>query len=443
MIKQINTPMWDQMQVFCKHIADHQIRMVLEFNGKLNNVVLKKAIEIAIRQNPIVFAKIEEKNKQPFWCFSELVVEKVFVFKECMDPKHILNDRILQRIDNFTEPQLFISLIRSKQTLSDVLVLNCNHSITDAAGVKNFVYQLAELYNQVLHSHSVAETPYYHMRSLKVLSKDLSFNEKLAVLKVTASNKQSAPTFRRQLDVDQLQNPGFKVHTISPDDFEKMKQFGKRYGATINDVLLSLFLATFKSLLPNDNDTNRLSYASDLRAFMAAGEYDVLSNFSAIHNIDINNSIVVFEDIVKEISRQTTIRKQKKYSLADFPVIAMLFKVMPYHKLKNVFHKQFDTIKEGKLPAAPSLTNTGVIEETKLNFGGTAPASAFMLGGVNHPGLFQIAVSTYKKQMTISIGTYFNVTNKAFATKFINEFQSNINKEIVGEVSENPFRIEN
>ncbi|WP_159520624.1 hypothetical protein [Sunxiuqinia indica] len=443
MIKQIKTPMWDQMQVFCKHIADHQIRMILKFNSMLNDSLLRAAIEIAIRQNPIIFAKFVEEDKHAFWRFSRSEVDKVFLYKECNDPEPVLNKTILERIESSTEPQLFITLIRSKRSKSDILVLNCNHAITDAAGVKNFAYQLAELYNDVLNNLTFIESPYHPMRSLTVLSNDLKFKQKLDVLKVTASNKKSAPTFHRPIKVDQLQNPDFKIYSVAPAAFERIRNFGKQHGATINDVLLSLFYKTFKSLLPNVNETNRLSYASDLRVFMAAGEYDVLSNFSAIHNIDIDNSIVVFEDIVKEISRQTTIRKQKKYSLADFPVIAMLFKVMPYNKLKNVFHKQFDTIKEGKLHAAPSLTNIGVIEETKLNFDGMFPENAYVLGGVNHPALFQIAVSTYKKQMTISIGTYFNDTNKAFATKFINEFQSNINKEIVGKMPENPSGLEN
>ncbi len=442
MMKQTKTPMWDQMQVFCKHIADHQIRMVLKFDDILNEAILKHAVEIAITKNPIIFAKLIEGDKKTIWSFSKVEIDKVFIFIESIDAENTLTETLLERIDNTIEPQLFITLIRSTQSKSDTLVLNCNHAITDAAGVKDFTYQLAELYNQLSLKKTVAEAPYSPSRSLKILSDDLSFKEKMAVLKVTATNKKSAPTFSRQLDVEQLQNPGFITHTIVHDVFERIKVVGKQHGATINDVLLALFFTTFKSLYPNTNKTNRLTYTSDLRGFMAIGDYDVLSNFSAIHNIDIDNTISDFVSVLKEISRQTTIRKQKKYCLADFPLMAMLFKIMPHSKLKSVFHKEFDSIKNGLSDAAPSLTNMGIIEETLLNFDGISPLQAYMLGGVNHPNLFQIAVSTYKKQMTISFGTYLTETNKSFISNFFNELQANIEMEILSLGNINTFRSE-
>ncbi len=439
MIKQIKTPMWDKMQVFCKHIADHQIRLVLKFDTHMNDAVLKRAVEIAIKKNPIIFSKLVEGDKKTIWSFSTVGIEKVFIFRECIDAESTLEETILERIDNSKAPQLFITLIRSTQTKSETLVLNCNHAITDAAGVKDFTYQLAELYNQLSQKHTVLESAYSPSRSLKVLSKNLSLTEKMAVLKVTATNKKNAPTFGRQLDVEQLQNPGFISHTIVHDVFERIKVVGKQHGATINNVLLALFFTTFKSLYPNTNKTNRLTYTSDLRGFMASGDYDLLSNFSAIHNIDIDNTVSDFVSILKEISRQTNIRKQKKYCLADFPLMAMLFKVMPHNKLKSVFHKEFDSIKEGLSNAAPSLTNMGIIEETRLYFDGTSPKHAYMLGGVNHPNLFQIAVSTYKKQLTISFGTYLTETNKSFISLFFNELQANIDKEILAQGHINSF----
>ena len=438
-ISGIKVPMWDKMQVFCKHIADHQVRMVLKFNRTLNDVVLKRAIEIAIEKNPIIFAKLVERDKQIFWSFSKMDVVKIFLFKESVDPELILNETILERIDNFTQPQLLITLIRSKQSESDILVLNCNHSISDAGGVKEFMYQLAEIYHQLSQNQPVLELAYSSSRSLKVLSKNLTLKEKMTVLSVTASRKKNASTFNRHLDIEQLQNPGFITYAIVPDIFERIREFGKRNGATINDVFLSLLFSTLKSVLPNDNKTNRLTYASDLRGFMVAGDYDILSNFSSIHNIDIDNSISGFVDLLREISRHTTLRKQKEYCLADFPLMAMLFKVMPFKKVKNVFHKEFERIKEGKCVAAPSLTNMGVIDETKLNFDGIFPIRAYMLGGVNHPNLFQTALSTYKEQLTISIGTYLNEKNKDFTSKFMDELREIIDKEILDSVCINSF----
>jgi NRPS condensation-like uncharacterized protein len=428
MTNKINAPMWDQMQVFCKQIADHQIRLILHFDRILNEEVLKNAIKITIKNNPIVFAKYHEDNKNVVWDYSEINIDKMYSFQKCQIPDNLLQEFILKQINTYTGPQLLISLIRSE---ADVLILNCNHAITDAAGVKNFMYQLAQNYNCIAQNKTVTKQNDMPLRSLKILSKKLGVKEKFSAVKVMLSNKNNTPTFKKNIELNNLQNPGFKTYTINPVEFDKIKEFGKKYSATVNDILLTVYYYTLKKILTNSNKTNRLSYSSDLRAYLDNANYDVLSNFSAIHNIDIDNTINDFESLLKEISIITKNRKQMKYSLADFPMMAILFKTLPYKKLKGIFHKEFDKIKEGKSDASPSLSNIGIIEETKLDFNGTFPTNAYMLGGINHPKLFQITVSTYKKHMTISIGSYFDEMNNIFILNFIEGLKKTFDKEVL------------
>lgn len=433
-IKEINAPMWDQMQVFCKHIADHQIRLVLHFDSILNEEILKNAVKITIENNPIVYANYVESRKEVLWRFSGIDMDKIYSYRKCKEPWQLFHETVLAPINTFTGPQILISLIRSK---TDILILNCNHAITDAAGVKNFMYQLAHNYSQISQNKTIPRQDYVPIRSLKILSKKLGVKEKFSVFKVMLSNKKDAPTFPKKTELNNLQNPGFKTYTINPDEFEKLKEFGKRYSATVNDILLTIYYYTLKKILKNSNKTNRLSYSSDLRVYLDNVNYDVLSNFSAIHTIDIDNTINDFESLLKEISSITKTRKQMKYSLADFPMMAILFKMLPYKKLKGIFHKEFDKIKEGISNASPGLSNIGIIEERKVDFDGTFPTNAYMLGGVNHPGLFQVTGSTYKKHLTISIGSYYSEKNNIFISNFIEELKMTIYKEVLqGQVTD-------
>ena len=428
MIKEIDVPMWDQMQVFCKHIADHQIRLILHFDSFLDEKVLKNAVKITFENNPIASANYIESKKKALWRFSEIDMDKLYSFYTCQYPEPFIQVAALKQINVFAEPQLTITFIRSK---TDVLILNCNHAITDAAGVKDFVYQLAENYSYLSQNKEVYRKNYAPSRSLKVLSKKLGPKEKLSVFKRALSNKKVAPTFKREMDLGDLGNPGFKSYTINPDGFSEIKEFGKKYSATINDVLLTVMYYTLKRVSKNSNKTNRLSYSSDLRPYLNQGNYDVLSNFSAIHNIDIDNTQDSFVGLLKEISKITAIKRQKKYSLADFPIMAVLFKTVPLKKLKGIFHKEFDKIKEGRTNAAPSLSNTGIIEETKVGFDNIFPVRAHMLGGINHPCLLQVVVSTYKKHLTISIGSYYSRKNTIFISNFIEELKITFNMEML------------
>lgn len=428
MANRIKAPMWDQMQVFCKHIADHQIRLVLHFDGVLDEKVLKNAVKVTIENNPIASANYLESKKEVSWRFSEINMNEIYSFRKCHEHGQILHETILKQIDTFTGPQLTITVIRSE---SDILLLNCNHAVTDAAGVKDFMYQLSQNYSRLSQHKTVQKHSYIPSRSLKILSRNLGIKGKASILRVMLSSKKNAPTFQKEIELNNLQNPGFKTYTINPIEFEKIKVFGKKYSATINDILLTVYFFTLKKILKNSNKTNRLSYTSDLRGYMNNKKYDVLSNFSAIHNIDIDNTIDDFPSLLKEISIITKTRKQMKYSLADFPMMAILFKVMSNKKLKSVFHKEFDKIKEDRSNAAPSLTNMGLIEEKKLVFDKISPARAYILGGVNHPSLLQIAVSTYKYHLTISIGSYFTVSNNIFISNFIEKLDKTIKEEVL------------
>ncbi len=420
--------MWDQMQVFCKHIGDHQIRLILHFDKILDEGILKDAIKITIENNPIVFANYLEGHKKVVWDFYEINIEKMYSFQKCQEPGNLLQGFILKQINIFTDPQLLISLIRSG---TDILIINCNHAITDAAGVKDFMYQLARNYSCISQNRPIHKQNYIPSRSLKVLSKRLGAKEKISILQLMVSNKKNAPTFRKEMELNNLQNPGFKTYTIHPAEFVKIKEFGKNYSATVNDLLLTVYYYTLKNVLKNSNRTNRLTYSSDLRRYIEHTDYDALSNFSAIHNIDVDNTIDNFAGLLKEISTLTKTRKQIKYDLADFPVMAILFKTVPYKKRKGIFHKVFNKIKEGKSNAAPGLTNMGIIEETKVGFGTIVPARAYMLGCVNHPSLLQVGASTYKKHLTISIGSYYSGQNNIFISNFIEELKKTINKELL------------
>ncbi len=428
MVKEIKTPMWDQMQFFCKRIADHQIRLVLHFEKPLDEKILKDAVKITIENNPITCAAYVENKNKVLWKFSENEIDKIFSYKECQQAEELVHETVLEQIDTFTGPQLLVSLIRSK---TDTVVLNCNHVVTDAAGVKNFAYQLAHNYTSISQNRPVDKLHNVPSRSLKLLSQKLSIKEKLAIIKLTLSNKKDAPTFHRPLKLEDLQSPDFKTHTITPSEFDEIKAFGKKYSATVNDTLLTVFYFTLRKVLKNSNKTNRLTYASDLRGYLDDANYDVLSNFSAIHNIDIDNTIDSFVGLLREIAGITKTRRQKKYSLADFPMMAFLFKNIPYKKLKNIFYKEFDKIKEGRSNAAPSLTNIGIIEVEKIDFDTNLPVRAYMLGGINHPSLFQIAVSTYRKNLTLSVGSYYCNENEAFVSNFIEELKNTVNTEIM------------
>lgn len=430
MNKEINTPMWDKMQFFCKEITDHQIRFILQFDTTLDELVLKNAISFAVENNPIIGAKYVEKQKQALWQLSEIDIDEVFFFIKCQPQEFekLLQDEILNSINTFTTPQLRISLFRVE---TDTLVLNCNHTISDAAGVMNFTYQIAHNYNQISKGNIIRKKNNSPSRSLKVLSSKLGINQKFAALLLLGVNQKPAPTFSKNIETTSQQNPGFKTHTINSANFEMLNTFGKKHSATINDLFLAIYYFTLKSILKNSNKTNRLSYTSDLRVFMEDKKYDVLSNYSAIHTIDIDNTTDIFVELLNSISSQTKIKKQLKYNIADFPMMALLFNILPYQKVKHIFQKAFNKIKEGKTDSSPSLTNMGVIKDNLLTFGTVMPVKANILGGINHPNLFQVGISTYRNELTMSIGSYYSGKNELFISKFLEEFIKLIDNEIL------------
>jgi NRPS condensation-like uncharacterized protein len=52
------------------------------------------------------------------------------------------------------------------------------------------------------------------------------------------------------------------------------------------------------------------------------------------------------------------------------------------------------------------MTNIGVIDETPLSFAGIRPSDAFICGSIKYKLYFQLALSTYRDEITLSANLY-------------------------------------
>jgi len=114
--------------------------------------------------------------------------------------------------------------------------------------------------------------------------------------------------------------------------------------------------------------------------------------------VNVGNEIgTSFIETLNKVVKETNHKKQihaEMFMLMPFLVLA---KLMHYKKLK-------EQTMQRKMPPIPLVTNVGVIEPNDINFNNIPIEQSYITGVISNEDYFTMGYSTFKKEMTFSIG---------------------------------------
>lgn len=109
---------------------------------------MRKAIDISINVFPLIRCRYNESKRQPCWEEAGYTVSDIIEFIEIQNGKEeCIKKYLYQQIDAFNGPQLRIKLIRVKE--KDKLCILMSHMLCDAAGFKEYLYMLSNIYSNI------------------------------------------------------------------------------------------------------------------------------------------------------------------------------------------------------------------------------------------------------------------------------------------------------
>lgn len=406
---------FDCMQYFYGAVQEPLIRCLVQFNGRLNESALKRAVDLSMDAIPPVACCFDEKAH--CWRKHGFTADSIVHLIEARsEDESAARKLLLSTIDRTCEPQLKIFLVRNEK--SDTLCVIINHMVSDGGGFKEYLYLLADLYSKCEKDSGYHAKPQpFGRRNLNQLLQNLSFKEKLDILFSKAQSHKPDPAMILPIKGDPS-SPILVIRRIEKERFSRIRSFAKNSHASVNDMLLAAYIRVLYRVTGCADIT--VPCPVDLRKYKKAGQTCGICNLTANYSCHVNmTSDETFGCTLEKVSGQMRAQKESDACLKGPMLYHMMFHMLPFSTVQKLFYKI------SPVPVT-SYTNLGIINADKFRFGNLAVEDAFISTAVKHAPYFQLSVSTYGECCTLTSSLYGAEEDR----KTVEDFLSQVENEL-------------
>ncbi len=370
-------------------IADQQVTYILEFKDRLDLERLQAGLNTVHSTLPLLSCVVKKRGSKFQWVMLADYQPSFSVAEIPGNPQEKMLNFISAPCDPESQPPLKVLVIRTQD--GDRLCLKIDHVLSDASGLKFLLYLFAEAYSQ-----GKITQPINPNRGFWQILRTFS-----VPTLVKAGRKADVPRPGPALIAGQFDTqPIFIEHAcLDPQLFEKIYQFGKGFGATINDMLLAaVYRAAFERLQADENLAYPVMIPIDMRRYLAEEKRGVLGNLSSA--VYPRLSKTPDEDFKETLQRVKSVMGAFK---GDTPGLgATILMTVGAMRGGRMLRDRYQ-MAASRGSRFINLTNFGVIEEARCNFGDLQPVQAYGVGPNQYaPGIL-IAVSTYRNVLHLVV----------------------------------------
>jgi NRPS condensation-like uncharacterized protein len=416
----------DAIQFFLRTNADQQMRAVIRLERRLDFQALRRAAKIAIINEIMLCYYYVETDKGAIWQKTDSIdFDEIAVLIECAnDYQEVLESALIEEIDPFSFPLVKLSVIRRYN--DDTLVININHTIADAQGFKSFIRALIDAYNDVVFEKDISLPGAFRERSIENIVNQIDDKTKGEILmnaKTPSENKDYASI--NWADVSDDNKNRFAFTNIEPELFEKIKMFCKANNATINDYLVTAFARTINSIDENSEKEKAIIMPVDLRKYDNSNVNRELC--SVVSSVILKLGVDLGDSFLESLSKVKHALDGYKANRSDLAMIVSsdaMFQHLPYKAVKQIMESQVAS-------PMPLITNLGIIDDETIKFKDNQILDAFLTGVVSKNKHFCMAFSTFKNQITFSIGYNGGDMQKEKIDSFLKNYIEEVIRSII------------
>ena len=409
-------------------LANFQIQAVMEFNGRLDYSKLVKAVRLSVDAEPVLGCRFV-KSDPPYWKrFDDIDnPDKFCSMEEVEDSEEGIKRFLRSPMNMDKDPMLSVRVVRSGNY--DTLCLKINHVCSDAAGTRDYIHLLADIYSHI----DSGDTDYRPIPSSRD-RRDLK-ELKTALGEDTPDNSWGVhqqipcPTFAFPWKNGRIGTTDFCVCRLPYGQLDIMKRYGKARGATINDLILTaVFRAMFEISTPPYGIPMDIPVTIDLRRHLSNKKADAIRNFSGGIVIRVDRQPEEsFEGTLSRVITHTAEMRKKHPSIFNIRWGEYIEK-LSFNQLCAYYKGMSQSVElASQSPfyflntCSPVLSNFGFISRSLINFGESSVIDAYIIPpAVRAPGILLVA-STYNNILSVGVGFYETSVSKSAMDYLLNK----------------------
>ena len=409
---------WDKLQYLfkVKNINDHTLHFAATLSGKLDLKRFKYAVNLSADVFPLIRCRFDKNMNQMTWVDEGYTADDMVRFLESRNMEDSAAEFLSKEIDAIRGPQLKVQIIRSRDT--DKICISMNHMLCDAAGFKEYLYLLCNIYSNSDETWNLLRKPMEN-RMLKQVFKTFSIRDKLKIV-LGKDDMATIDSIRFGLAGDRS-NPFIEKRFISKEQFSALKVFAKQYGATVNDLIVAAYLRVLYQLYGR---TIVISSTVDLRKYLpdrrAGGICNLCTNLTCNIGSEIGSTFAQTLIKVKQVMDK---EKSDITCVKSVYLMERAFDVLPDKLAIRLLEKNFSN-------PFIAFTNIGILDKSKLTFGNIKVTDAYMTGSIKYSPYFQLAISTFDDVAALSVNLYGTQADRNKIALFLDKLETELQNAI-------------
>ncbi len=425
MERRLNAELWDKMHYLFRDYNDRMVHVELRYDFEIDIEILKTVLICFFEKAPVLHSSFTDNHLHPYWTVKDYHIDEVLTVKNVNEEEldSEINDFLIQHIPTDSNIQMKVAVFNHSG--KSVLCIVENHMCMDGGDFKYFLKSLCKNYNDYAENKISPINLKTGTRSFESVYEDFSSAEK-QMAKRLYKNVNSKDEHAFPLTQDDIRDSSFIARRkVSADVFNKIKEVGKKHGATINDMLVAAYFHSIYELADfNKNDSVSISCAIDLRRHIKDSQDLGVTNHTAWMQCKVPRcGRDIFETLTYTVNSVNQFKKDRFIGLHGLPLLSLGYKILPHAASEEI-------IKIGYSNPLLAMSNIGVLDEKSLALAGNEPTDGFMSGAVKYKPYVLLSVTSMRKELTFSMCVRGNDEDKKIVEHFFDIFESNINKFI-------------
>ena len=418
----LNAELWDKMHYLFRDYNDRMVHVELRYDFEIDIEALKTVLVCFLEKAPVLHSSFTDNRISPYWTVKDYRIEDVLTVKDVSedDLEEEINSFLIQYIPPDADLQIHVAVFRHSG--KSVLCVVENHMCMDGGDLKYFMKTLCQNYNDYVQKGISPVSLRTGTRSYESVYEDFSAGEK-RMAKNLYKNINSKDNHGFPFTPNSIQDKSFIAkRKIPASKFDEIRAAGKRYGATINEMLLTAYFYSLYELAGFDSrESVSISCAIDLRRHIKQEHDQGITNHTAWMQCKVpQRGADIFETLNYVVYSSNLFKEDKFMGLHGLPLLSFGYKIMPLAASEEV-------IKIGYANPLLAMSNIGILEVDKLALDGHEPTDGFMSGAVKYKPYALLSVTSVRKELTISMCCRGNEEDKRIVDRFFDLIVKNIN----------------
>ncbi len=425
----------DKILFWMDNNQDSQLHLIINLNGFVDYSILQKAVRLAIDIEPVMGCRFVVRHFVPYWERLDNLdeIEHVHLVETGGSDDELFRFLSDVWVETTLGPQIKVWVIRSD---SDIICIKVSHVAMDAAAIKDLAYLLASTYNELIKNpHFTPGTAIKKNRSFRQVSKHFSTLDKFKIIRRTVRDFASyaiplepphaGETNRKPSDRCLI------LKTFDSGMFKAVKEFGRRNNATVNDIMVAVFIKSFyETVNPDSRALQRLLITCDLRRYIPSGNAEAFCNLSGFIYVNVGkNRKLSLKEIICNVRDQMNRLKNDCIGMGNLPISMALFKIMPFPWALWIHDRISDFLKRQIMSTgsvSPLFTNTGIIDHNRIVFNDVKPENAHINAIYSYPPVLSVSLNGFKDTLTLTSGFCSNTVDEAMVKLLFEMMEQNI-----------------